>query len=86
MAFEAIEKLERPLRSTSGDPEPSEPKGSTRPMRVVHLDLPKERLHLVKELKGMETFNPTRHRLKMVKGGFGLKDALGCGDYDWMPS
>ena len=78
MTFEEVHKLQAEMEKQGIDSEPmsgeSEPKGS-RPMRVVHLDLPKECLHLVKRLKGMESFNPIKHCLKMVKGGFGLKDA-----------
>ena len=72
-AFEEVRILEEKIAATS--PGGTEPKGSKKPERIVHLDLPKESLHLVKKLKGMETFNPSKHCLEMVKGGFGLKDA-----------
>ena len=43
--------------------------------RTVHLETPKGPLELVKQPDGVESFDPLKHVLKMVKGGFGLKDA-----------
>ena len=49
--------------------------GERKPDRAVHLDLPRESIHPVKKLKGLESLIPGKHCLKMVKGGFGLKDS-----------
>ena len=43
--------------------------------RVVHLEIPKDSLNLIKQLEGFSHFNPLQHVLQMIKGGFGLKDA-----------
>ena len=65
MTFEQVRLIEEEARSmTSGG---SELKSSKKPERIVHLDLPRESLHLVKKLKGMETFNPAKHGLNLIK-------------------
>ena len=43
--------------------------------RQVCLEIPKGSLALVRQLPGMEDFDPDIHVLQMLKGGFGLKDA-----------
>ena len=43
--------------------------------REVCLDIPKNSLQIFSLLPGMSDFDPERHVLRMLKGGFGLKDA-----------
>ena len=43
--------------------------------REVCLEIPKGSLQLIRELPGMSDFDPDKHVLRMLKGGFGLKDA-----------
>ena len=49
--------------------------GMSKERRVVHLEIPKDSLDLIKKLDGFGHFNPIQHVLQMIKGGFGLKDA-----------
>ena len=43
--------------------------------REVCLEITKGSLASVRQLPGMEDFDPNIHVLQMLKGGFGLKDA-----------
>ena len=47
----------------------------TTPLRVVELELPPGTAELLRTLPGMETFDPGKECLSLLKPGFGLKDA-----------
>ena len=46
------------------------------PERAVYLEPPRYARPLFRQLKGFEDMSPTAHVLGLLKGGYGLKDAL----------
>ena len=54
---------------------------TTQPLRVVEISLPPGTDQLLRTLPGMEDFDGTTECLSLLKPGFGLKDAQGCGTW-----
>ena len=50
-------------------------KSTVESVRAVHLIIPKESQHLIRKLKGFENYDLNIHILRLLKGGYGLKDA-----------